>query len=647
MTVPFSQSDMIDQMEGTVAPAGGDATPSSFRRDPGLLAALALLVVGSLAALSIDVPRTLFGLKGDEATYVAMALSLAHDGDLVYGRHDEERFFSIYNGGPSGIYLKKGVRSFYYVDGVFPYIHRETYPDGRDDRLYFAKAYMSSVFAAPFVWVAGLNGLLWFNVVLLSAVVFGAYRFVAARAPVFVALPYALAFVGASIAPLYVVWLSAEVFNFALVFFAYFLWFYKEVAAVPTTRIGRWLRSPSSDFAAAVLLGLAVFSKFMPAALIAPPVIHLWRQRRFRHGVAVAFLAAGVSWATFGLNAAITGELNYQGGLDRKYVIGEYPFEPGADWDDLGGRAATNTLVVEDPRGLVANVAHLPRNMGYFLFGRHFGFVPFFFPGIVAVVLLLRAGGEAREWQWVTLGTAVLVAVFLAAWMPYTWSGGGGPSGNRYYLTVYPLFLFLTPSLTGLAPVIVAWVGGWAFVGQILVNPFVSAKQPYLAPERGLLRLLPVELTMVRDLPIALDQSRARVIYGENPTLQLYFLDRNASLPEPPGIWIYGSRRADIIVRSTNSVELEAITVTAFSPIATEVEVDIGGREGRISLEPGVPGSVTIRPGGVYSRSSWAYLMRVTTSDGFVPRLTTHPGSNDNRFLGAAITLVAVPVAER
>ena len=633
-------SDMISPMEPTAASATSDEATSSRWRDPGLMAAVVLLVTGSFVALSIDVPRTLLGVKGDEATYVAMALSLAHDGDLVYERQDEERFFSIYNGGPSGIYLKKGVRSFYAVDGTFPYIHRDTYPEGRDDRLYFAKAYMSSVFAAPFVWVAGVNGLLWFNVVLLVAVVFCAYRFVAARAPVLVALPYALAFIGASIAPLYLVWLSSEVFNFALVFFAYFLWFYKEVAAAPTTRIGRWLRSPSSDLAAAVLLGLAVFSKVNTALLIAPPVIHLWRQRRFRHGVAIGFLAAGVSWAAFGLNAAITGELSYQSGLDRKYVIGEYPFEPGADWDDLGGRTATSgTFVAVDDR-----FSLLPRNMWYFLFGRHFGFVPFFFPGVVAVVLLLRARGEAREWQWVTLGTAALVAVFLAAWMPYTWSGGGGPSGNRYYLTVYPLFLFLTPSLRGLAPVIAAWVGGWLFVGQILVNPFVSAKQPYLAPARGVFRSLPVELTMALDLPIMLDAPRARVSYGDNPTMQLYFLDHNASLPEPPGIWIAGERRADIIVRTP--MELEAITVTARSPIATVVSIDIGAGAGRIMLQPEVPGSVTIRPGGVYSRHSWAYLMEVTTSDGFVPRLLD-PGSDDPRFLGAAISLTAVPAGGR
>jgi len=299
---------------------------------------------------------------------------------------------------------------------------------------------------------------------------------------------------------------------------------------------------------------------------------------------------------------------------------------------------ATNTLVVEDPLGPFGFLTLLFHNLRYFLFGRHFGFLPFFFPGVVAVILLLRARKESRDWQWFILGTAVFVAVFLAVWMPFTWSGGGGPSGNRYYLTVYPLFLFLTPSFAGLAPAIASWLGGWLFIGQILLNPFVSAKEPYLAPERGLLRLLPVELTMVRDLPIALDQPRARVLHGENPRMQLYFLDRNASLPEPPGIWIYGNRRADIIVR--NPVALDTITVRAQSPIATDLSIEIGGDGGRISLEPGVSGSVTIQPRGVYARSSWAYLMRVSATNGFVPRLV-ETGSEDGRYLSAAITLTA------
>ena len=630
---PFNSGSILSGESGTGWP------------NSGVIVLLVLLGAGSFVSLSLDVPRALRGIKGDEATYVAMALSLAHDADLVYERRDEERFFAIYPGGPEGIYLKDGVGSFIEPQESFPFIRRVTYPDGVEDRFYFGKAFISSVFAAPFVWAAGVNGLLWFNVVLLSLAWFCAYRFIAVSASAIFALPYTLVFFGVSIVPLYLWWLSSDMFNLAGVCGAYFLWFYKDVAPSATTRIGVWLRGPKSDLVAALLLGLVIFSKPWPnPLLILPPVIHLWRQGRLAHGIAVGFLAAAVSWAGFGLNAVVSGELNYQGGLDRRYVAGEFPFEPGNQWNDLGVSMSTDSIVVEDPLEVREFATLVYHNVRYFLVGRHFGFLPFFFPGVVAVVLFLITYSRARVWQWVTLGVTVLAAVTLVIYMPFTWSGGGGPSGNRYFLSVYPLFLFLTPPLRTHWTTIGAWLGGMLFIGHILVDPFVSAKQTYLGPERGLLRQLPVELTTVLDLPVMLDAPRARVRYGQEPPMQLYFLDHNASLPEPPGIWIHGSRRADIILRSPT--EFGAIIVTARSPIATEVSVDVGRGQVVLVLEPGVQGTVTVEAAGVYSRKSWAYLMQIRTSDGFVPRLV-EPGSSDGRFLGAAVSLKATPGVTR
>ena len=88
------------------------------RVDMGLAATLVVFAIGCYAALSVDVGRTAYGLKGDEATYVAMALSMAHDRDLVYEPRDIERFYHVYHRGPEGIHLKRG-------------------GEGRNDRLYF------------------------------------------------------------------------------------------------------------------------------------------------------------------------------------------------------------------------------------------------------------------------------------------------------------------------------------------------------------------------------------------------------------------------------------------------------------------------------------------------------------------------------
>jgi len=62
----------------------GTAAPPETRSIGGAAVAGALLLVLLLAAaISVDVVRAGYGVKSDEATYVAMALSVAYDGDLT------------------------------------------------------------------------------------------------------------------------------------------------------------------------------------------------------------------------------------------------------------------------------------------------------------------------------------------------------------------------------------------------------------------------------------------------------------------------------------------------------------------------------------------------------------------------------------
>ena len=599
--------------------AGPGSAGPGMRWNPGYVAAALLLIFGSCAALSLDVVRAGFGLKGDEATYVAMALSAAHDGDLVYEARDVRRFFRIYQSGPEGIFLKRGAGE-----------------RDRRGRLYFGKAFVYSILAAPFVRVAGLNGMLLFHVVLLAGMLLAACVFLAARSPGGTALAWSAAFFGVSIVPLHALFLSSDFFHVACVSFAFFLWFYKDVAPPPGRgRWAAWLRGPGADVAAAVVLGLATFSKPTHVFLILPPLVLAFSRRRTRLAVTVAAVFAVTVAAGFALNAAVTGDWNYQGG-DRRTFYGRFPFEsPDAAFDDLGISMTTNEIVVEaaSARELLSTFA---ANLGYFLAGRHFGFLPFFFPGLVAAALFLAAGGERRPWQWATLGVVALTAVGLCLYMPYSWSGGGGPPGNRYFLSVYPVLLFLTPPLGSFAPAIVAWAGGALFTAHVLVNPFVAAKQPYRIAERGLLRALPVELTMVDDLPVALDVGRHRIPYDTDPALMLSLLDQNAYRPNALEFWVAGRRRADVVVRSPT--RLAAVSATLRSPVPNRVTIRLGGDEATVDLSPGVAADVTLTPDGVPARGRWAYLLSVHPRAGFTPRLADQ-GAPDNRFLGVLVKL--------
>jgi hypothetical protein len=589
-----------------------------------------LFVVAAAFAMSVDVPRTGYGIKSDEATYVAAALSAAYDGDLAYTKHDLDRFAGLYHAGPGGIFLKRGKIMRISVRGPFPFVHKVTRADPDSSRLYFGKSVAYSLFAAPFVRFFGLNGLLLSHVVLLCAAAVAAYMFLAAQSPPLAAVAFVTAFVGASQMPVYSVFLMPETFNFTLVLLAYFFWLYKEVA--PGSRLNqRW-----TDVVAVVLLGIATYSKPIPVApLVAPIVALAWIRKRWTTGFTLGAIAVFVACLLFAFNAAVSGEFNYQGG-DRKYFSTRFPFEsPASTWESFNSQVTTDTSTPKEVLSSGEAPARFAHNVEYFIAGRHFGFVPYFFPGVVAIGSWLLSRSKRDRWRQLVFIAIVGSAIETLILWPWTWSGGGGPPGNRYFSAVYPLVLFLVPPGASLAPGVLAWMGGAVFTAQMLVNPFWAAKFPYLVVEKGPLRRLPVELTMANDLPVRLAQPlRGHVQYRNDPGVLLYFLDQNAWPPEPNGIWVSGSGRAEVIVRSATPIE--RLEVEAESPIHTVLTVALGGAPVTITMQPHQIYPFTVEASGVRGFGDYNYLLIARSTEGFVPHLL-EPANMDYRNLGAQL----------
>jgi hypothetical protein len=613
------------------------AGPSPSRHSGAMAFALVLFLVGGAVAMSVDVPRTAYGIKGDEATYIATALSAAYDGNLSFERRDLERFAGLYHSGPEGIFLKRGQIMHLRMGGGFPWVHVDKTLDPRIDRLYFGKSLIYPLFAAPFVRFFGLNGVLLFHAVLLAVVFVCGYMFLAARSSTPAALLLTTAFLGASTLPPYVVFLTPEVFNFALVFVAYFLWLYREVA--PETRFS----GSRSQIAAAVLLGLVTYSKLSHVLLIAPLVLLAWWRREWTRGFLVGVVCVAVAALWFGLTGVVSGDFNYQGGgQNRRTFYTKFPFDsPQGTWDTpgYGGTVATDGSAAVN----VLNEGETPirflRNLKYFFVGRHFGFVPYFFPGLVIVAAWLLSSARRDRWRVLTFGAFAASALGLLLITPYTWSGGGGPAGNRYLLSIYAVLFFLAPPMHFGWPGILSWAGGALFTAKMLMNPFVVAKFTYTTMERGPLRRLPVELTMVNDLPINLDASRAHIPYRNDPFMLLYFLDQNAFPPEPPGMWVSGGGRADIVVRTVDPVD--HLAVSAESPISTRLSVSAGARTVTVQLTPGKVETFDVPTSGVHYVRSYAYLMSVRSTEGFVPHVFD-PASKDYRNLGALMRFQAI-----
>jgi hypothetical protein len=633
---------------------------------PGVIAVSVVFAVFLGVAVSVDVPRTALGFKGDEATYYSLTKSLVRDGDFTFRREDLVRVWEEFPG-PQGIFLKKGAN----VEGIRltaapPFVKLVVSEDRARGRLYYGKAYIYPLVAAPFVWLFGTNGFLVFHALLLAMNVGAACLFLRARgADPGWAAAYALIFIFASVVPVYFVWMTPEMFNFSLVLQAYFLWTFKladgDALADSRGRFRRFLASPASDYTAAALLGIATFSKPTHILLILPLLaLPLWR-RDWRRFLGTGTLFTIVVALLFAGNAAMSGEFNYQGGeFGRKSFYSGTGFPFANTWETFENRGAqvTTDAVPTDILFHRDTSTVLAWNLLYFVIGRHSGLVPYFFPGIVAVGLFLFARSERRDWQWLILGALLLGAVALISYMPYTYSGGGGPVGNRYFLSFYPLFLFLLPAVHSPRVAIGTVAIAALFTAKLLINPFYSSFHPGDHVKAGPQRMLPVELTLLNDLPVSADSDRARRPIGGSPPMTAYFLDEAAYPPEGDTFWVRGAARADLILRVPTierpdegvvPLRLRALNIEITNGIVpNRVRASSGFHSVAVDLAPGEVRTVELKPApGVPYKpaqfpTNFVYPFSVSTTAGFTPFLEDPAGSSDSRHLGAMVRIVPV-----
>jgi hypothetical protein len=646
----------------TTPPAVGDLPRRLGRASTATLGTLLLAW-----ALTVDFPSVTGAFYGDGSTYYSLTYSLARDFDFEYRHEDLVRVWREFPSGPEGIFLKRGRD----VQGVsvarsVPFFHIDGPADWDAGRLYYAKSFIFPLFAAPFVWMFGTNGFLVFHALLMTLCYACAYAFLAARSHPIAAMLFAGVFLVASVVPVYMVWLTPDFFNLALVLTSYFFWSYKEVATDSPTVAQRawsrvWLRGSRSDLVAAILLGVATFSKPTHIFLIAPLLVLSLVRRQWPRALVIGGSFAAVVGGLFAWNVAITGDWNYQGG-DRKTfygIYGGFPFQnERATFDSVGEDRATDRVPLEVLTSRDAFVHVLRNNLVYFFLGRHHGFVPYFFPGVVAMGLFAMAKGQRRLFQWLALAAALGSALFLILYMPFTYSGGGGPVGNRYYLAVYPVFLFLTPPLASVTSALLGAGIGALFTANLTFNPFYVSVHPAEHPKAVPYRWLPAEMTLVNDLPVNVTPSKSRQPLGGEPPIMAYFLDDNAYARENDAFWVRGESRAELMLRAPVVMEPRDGQEVARPLLVPrmEVQLETGPVPNRVTIRSGaetqvveVPASerrsVVVRmPDGVpYRRDPWVptnyiYMISIASESRFIPMF--QGGGRDARFLGVFVRLV-------
>lgn len=615
-----------------------------------------VLAVAALcaAALLTDLPKHARGtFWGDSATYYTAAWSLVEDGDLRWEARDALRVRREFSSGAQGVFLKRSSGGLQRTDS-FPWL--QAVPEDKP-LVYFAKPFTYPLLAAPFVRVFGTRGLLVVNALALGLAVVLGYLELRRQASPALALAASAALVLPTIATAYLFWPSPEATSLGLLAAALFAWRRGFVTV------------------SAVLFGIALYSK-PPNVLVAAPLGLLplfaagtpWPSRileMLRRGAILA-VSAGVC---YGLTMAVTGEYNYQGGRERKTFYGVLPYEEhGVTFGNSGIWMSTNKLGprvegkddvalsqgAEPPRTAQELRENFVANLGYFWTGRFGGLVGYFLPFVAAVGAFLILGPRSVS------GSAAL-AGFVLSWLfyiwlvPDNWYGGSGTLGNRYFLNVLPLAVYLVPAgREGL--VAAAGLASLLFTAPILTAPVRHAMEPGEHTKHGVFRRLPAELSMLNDLSIFGEPWRKKRPVGDtegdprtpgsaDPTAYyLYFTDDGAYGREErdgvTGFWLRGGAPGEVLVRALEPVTRMTVTVTG-GPVGDAVSVTVGGLSKQATLASGESRDLVFSPPrGFPYKDTFVHVVTFrSTLGGALP-------GGDGRSLGSFVT-VRLDVAKR
>jgi len=431
-----------------------------------LLAAAALALFAAIRAHRLPLAE----LRGDEATYVAMAASLARDGDLAFAAPD--RRWAEARGG-AALILERTARGVHYSKPVL-------YP----------------LLAAPFLAIAGEAGLIAFNLLVLGLALLLARALlvrVAAGARVTEAL---LTFACASALVPYLVWRMAETLQVALALAGLSLALAAERGASGPAQgaVARLLAARHAPLTGALLLGLLIGLREPHAAVAAVPVLAALGGRRWRRAAAAAaavaagyLLVLGLTWATTGaLNpykaerATFNAATGYPAGEDAARALARFGTDEA--W-------ATSMLDVRPVwQGERTAYAVL-----YFFVGRHSGLIAYF---PAALLLGALALGARDRVAWAGLAGFAGLAAFYLVWWPANYFGGETFVGNRYLLAAYPCLLLALPRLPSRRALAAVWgvaaiAGASALASVVRAGELDPTSQSHA--HAGLFRLLPYE----------------------------------------------------------------------------------------------------------------------------------------------------------
>ena len=579
------------------------ATAGDLRRQQWIC----YLVLGVVAvalfslALNMDYRRMVDYLFGDEAVYMMMAQSLAHDQDLTYNREDLQRFYaSGWESGPQGVFLSK-----------------------RGSRLYYSKFLVYPAFLSPFIALFGNKGFVLFNAVLFLAAAVLAFLHLSRYNPPYKALLFALGFFFLSASTVYVFWTTPEIFNlFAVSAGLFFFTWY-----VSSDKLFHLLL-------AGVCIAIAAASKLPNAVFALGPGLLALQRRQWRNVVLLVLLFVAAFGSFYGLQYVLTGDYNAYAG-DRKTFYWHYPYEKAGAQDWERGTRLSNEDYFEE--SFYFNIRVLLLNAYYYLMGRFTGLLPYFAFSVCALLIFCFSRKHGPQ-TYIFLSALLMIAAFIVM-APDNYQGGGGAVGNRFFLNIYPAFLFMLRRIRGRVLIALTAAVACLFLAPVLVQPFYASFHPAVHTFGSpAYRMLPVEYTLLNTLPTMVNRHMMDAFSGH----RVYHFNENGLYKDNGGYWVKGNATWEMAVRSMQSDFPEHCVLTLQNGLAAnKLRARTPAGTETLAMYPGRIRSRTIALGRGYPYfKTRSFPFSVHSDKGFVPcfHQVNLPGLN-TRYLGCFVHL--------
>jgi len=548
-------------------------------------------------SLSTDIStRQRGGFFSDESSYFSITQSLAHDLDIEYTREDILRIKEKFRTGPAAVYLKKS----------------------KDGRLTFAKFFAYPLFAAPFYKVFGVSGFLLFNGLMIFLALFMGFKLLSRYHPETQSFLFTLAFVFATALPVYIWWMTADLFNFFVVFTAMFFFFYPF-------KNGRW------SYLSPVLFAVGAFSKptiILPAAIM---FLSLLFRKEWKKFVLFSLIAVIVCGGFLAFYYQQTGEINPMGG-ERRSFHSRFPYEKPEYTFEKGFKMSLDNY--KKRFFLTGEVAVL--NLFYYFFGRFTGMFIYFFPAVFILIFFFYRKKEKEDW-FVLAAIISGILVFILFLDPVNYFGGSGSVGNRYFLTLFPLFFFLgfrNRSFKFLmVPVMVALV----FLSGVYMDMNYHSSFSRYAGLSFPIRLFPPEKTQYDKLPTN-ENPRAfgRLVYDGDTKYWVYFLNDNYHPINDNSFWTNSTKELELFLATEKKVK-EFVFMLKNIPEQNKVSLRIEDRKKEVFLSPeqsAAKGFRNIR--GLQMANRVVYHITIKSSESFCPYFND-PEMEDKRILGIKV----------